>query len=355
MATRERTRSIVRVPTLMKVGAVLLAVALLYRFFDPLVRVLLVLYAAVIVAVAINTIVTHIPLGRRWVVALLGTVLLAALICAIVFGGPLLLEQMRSLTQRTPEFEAQLQILSDKLRAATGLNIDMLTERVRTAMLRFFGSSDMLGQAKGAFSVLLLPLLVLFGGLFAAASPNDRLLVPALRVVPRRQRAQVRRMFDLLGGRLGAWIRGQLFSMAAVGLLAVIVLTLLDVPYALLLGLLNGLTEFIPLAGPWMGGVPAVAIAALDDPVKGVWTAVAMFGIQLTEANLITPFAMSKVVKVHPFVTLFALFLFGSLFGLLGMLLALPLVLLIWTIVEVFWVEGTIETDHDRIAPVVEE
>jgi predicted PurR-regulated permease PerM len=262
---------------------------------------------------------------------------------------------MRSLTQRTPEFEAQLQILSDKLRAATGLNIDMLTERVRTAMLRFFGSSDMLGQAKGAFSVLLLPLLVLFGGLFAAASPNDRLLVPALRVVPRRQRAQVRRMFDLLGGRLGAWIRGQLFSMAAVGLLAVIVLTLLDVPYALLLGLLNGLTEFIPLAGPWMGGVPAVAIAALDDPVKGVWTAVAMFGIQLTEANLITPFAMSKVVKVHPFVTLFALFLFGSLFGLLGMLLALPLVLLIWTIVEVFWVEGTIETDHDRIAPVVEE
>jgi predicted PurR-regulated permease PerM len=355
MATRERARSLIRMPMSLKLGAVLLAVALTYRFFDPLARVLLVVYAAVIVAVAINTIVQHIPLGRRWVVALIGAAILTGLVCAIVFGGPLLLEQLRSLSRRTPEFEAQLQILSDKLRAATGINVDLLNERARTALLQLFGNGDVLGQARGVFSIALLPLLVLFGGLFAVASPNNRLLVPALRAVPRARRAQVRRMFDLLGARLSAWIRGQLLSMAAVGFLAILALSLLGVPYALLLGLLNGLTEFIPLAGPWMGGIPAVAIAALEDPSKGVWTALAMFGIQLTEANLITPFAMAKVVKVHPFITLFALFLFGSLFGLLGMLLALPLVLLIWTVVEVFWVEGTLEADRDRIAPVVEE
>ena len=75
----------------------------------------------------------------------------------------------------------------------------------------------------------------------------------------------------------------------------------------------------------------------------------------MTEANLITPFTMSKVAKVHPFITLFALFLFGSLFGFIGMLLALPLVMLLWTLFQVFWVEGAIDTDHDRIAPVVEE
>jgi predicted PurR-regulated permease PerM len=140
-----------------------------------------------------------------------------------------------------------------------------------------------------------------------------------------------------------------------VGTLATIVLTLLGVPYSLLLGILNGFTEFIPIAGPWMGGVPAVAIAALEEPTKGIWTALAMFGIQLAEANLIMPLAMSKVADVHPFVTLFALFVFGSLFGFLGMLLALPLVPLIWTVVQVFWVEGAIDTDRDRIAPVVEE
>ena len=72
----------------------------------------------------------------------------------------------------------------------------------------------------------------------------------------------------------------------------------------------------------------------------------ALFGVQMTEANLITPFTMSKVAKVHPFVTLFALFLFGSMFGLLGMLLALlPMVMLLWTLFQVFWVEGAIDTD----------
>jgi predicted PurR-regulated permease PerM len=173
--------------------------------------------------------------------------------------------------------------------------------------------------------------------------------------VPRGPRDQLRRVLDLLGERLSAWIRGQLIAMAAVGTLATIALTLIGVPYALLLGLLNACTEFIPIAGPWMGGLPAVAIATMDDPTKGLWTAFAMFGIQLTEINLITPYTMSKVVDVHPLVTLFALFTFGSIFGFLGMLLALPMVLLIWTLLQVFWIEGAIETDHDRIADVVEE
>jgi predicted PurR-regulated permease PerM len=347
-----------RLPSLLKLGAMLLAVLLLFRFFDQLARVLLVLYGAAIVAVAINRIVQRLPLERRWVVALIGLSILALLISGIVFGGPLLLEQLRGIAKRAPEFEQQLQTLSHRFRQATGLNVGTLHLRVTSILRSLFGGEDgagMMGQAKGAASMLVLPLLVLVGGLFAVANPNDKLLVPALRAVPRERRDQVRRVLDLLSDRLGSWIHGQLIAMAAVGTLATIALTIIGVPYALLLGVLNAFTEFIPIAGPWMGGVPAVAIATLDDPRKGVWTAIAMFGIQLTEMNLITPFTMSKVADVHPLVTLFALFAFGSIFGFLGMLLALPLVLLLWTVIQVFWVEGAIETDHDRIADVVEE
>jgi predicted PurR-regulated permease PerM len=309
--------------------------------------------------VAINAIVQWLPLERRWVVALIGLLILALLLTAVIVGGPLLLEQLRGIAQRSPEFEQQLQNLTQKIRQATGLNIGPLHLRVSSILRSLFGGEDggggMIGQAKGAVGMLLVPLLVLVGGLFAVASPNDRLLVPTLRAVPRGRRDQARRVLDLLGERLSAWIRGQLIAMAAVGTLATIALTLIGVPYALLLGLLNALTEFIPIAGPWMGGLPAVAIAMMDDPTKGLWTAIAMFGIQLTEINLITPYTMSKVVDVHPLVTVFALFTFGSIFGFLGMLLALPLVLLIWTLLQVFWIEGAIETDHDRIADVVEE
>jgi len=333
----------------------LLIVLLAYHFFEPLAHVFLIGYAAAIVAVALNLIVRRLPLERRWVVAGVGILLVGSIAAALWFGGPLLLHQLRSVAQRTPEFEQQLQALTARIRSSTGLNVGPLNQRATQALRKVFGGDDVLDQARGAVAMMLLPLLVLFGGLFAAANPNDRLLVPVLRVVPRKQRNAVRRAFELLGDRLSAWIQGQLIAMASVGILVTIVLLIIGVPYALLLGVINTFTEFIPLAGPWMGAIPAVAIAALEDPHKGVWTAFGMFAVQMTENNLITPFTMSKVAKVHPFVTLFALFLFGSLFGFLGMLLALPLVMLFWTIIQVFWVEGAIDTDHDRIAPVVEE
>ena len=75
----------------------------------------------------------------------------------------------------------------------------------------------------------------------------------------------------------------------------------------------------------------------------------------MVEANVITPWAMSRNAEIHPFVTLFALLLFGGLFGFLGVLLALPLVILVWTVVQVLWVERAIDTDRDRIAPVARE
>ena len=354
-ATAVRRLEVVRLPTLLKVGGMLLFVLLAFRFFDQIAHVLLILYASAIVAVAFNAIVQRLPMERRWVVALIGLTLLALLVSAIAFGGPLLLEQMRSLAQRGPEFQEQLNALARRIREATGINVGPVNQSAGAALRRLFGGGSMLGQARGAAEVLLIPLLIIAGALFATASPNDRLLVPLLRAVPRERRQQLRRVLDLLGERLGAWMQGQLVAMLAVGTLVTIAMLIIGVPYALLLGLLNACTEFIPIAGPWMGGIPAVAIATLEEPSKGLWAAIAMFAIQLTEINLITPYTMSKIADVHPLITLFALVIFGSLFGFLGMLLALPLVLLTWTMLQVFWVEGAIDTDQDRIAPVVEE
>jgi predicted PurR-regulated permease PerM len=121
------------------------------------------------------------------------------------------------------------------------------------------------------------------------------------------------------------------------------------------LGLIVGLVEFIPVFGPWIGGVPAVLIAFLDDPMKGVWAAVAILAIQQLESYLITPWAMSQAARIHPLITLFALILFGGIFGVLGILLALPIVILIWTVVEVLWVERALGAGDDRLPPVVEE
>jgi predicted PurR-regulated permease PerM len=132
-------------------------------------------------------------------------------------------------------------------------------------------------------------------------------------------------------------------------------MTIIGVPYALMIGIFAGIVEFVPLVGPWVGGLLAVSVASLDDPGKVLWTIIAVLAIQQLESNVITPLVMARAAEIHPFVTLFALLLFGSLFGFLGILLSIPLVLLLWTIIEVLWVERAIDTDEDRIAPVVKE
>jgi predicted PurR-regulated permease PerM len=143
--------------------------------------------------------------------------------------------------------------------------------------------------------------------------------------------------------------------MFGVGVLTTLALFVISVEYALLLGVFMGVMEFIPIVGPWIGGVPAVLIAFLDDPTKGLWALILILAVQQIESQIITPWAMSSQANVHPVITLFALILFGGMFGFLGILLAVPLVLLTGTIIEVLWVEETINADADYIPPVAEE
>jgi len=348
----------IRPQHLYKTAGLLFLFALFYRFFDALTQVFLIAYAAVILAVALNTIVQPIPLQRRWGSALLGVVILGAIGAALWFGVPALVGQIRGFSQQVPQMQEEIHAWGEWLRRQTGLNIEVLSDRSRRYLQRLFGGmqgTDLLGQASSLLEIILLPLIVLFGGLFAVANPNERLLNPVLRAVPRDRRLAFRRMFELLGMRLRGWIKGTLLAMLGVGLLSIGALYLIGVPYALMLGLANGLLEFIPLAGPWVGGLVAVLVAFTDDPSKAVWVALAMLAIQQTEANIITPLAMSRAAEVHPFVTLFALVLFSYLFGFLGLLLAIPLTMLFWTMIEVLWVERAIDTDEDHIAPVVRD
>ena len=213
----------------------------------------------------------------------------------------------------------------------------------------------MIGTARGLIEGLFLPLVLIMGALYATADPNRRLLTPLLRAVPATHRDSFRRLFELLGARLRAWVKGTLLSMLIVGVLVVIGLWAIGVPYALLLAVLSGLAEIVPLIGPWVAGAVVVGVAFLNDPTTALWAALLMLAIQQVESNLITPMVMAKVAEVHPFVTLFSLFLFATLFGFLGILLAIPLVLLIWTVVEVLWVDRALHAGDDAIEPVARE
>lgn len=335
-----------------------LLLALLYRYFEPITRVLLVAFAAGILAVGFNAIVRRIPAKRKWVTGLIGLLIFGLLAAGIYFGGRALIGQLRDFAGEAPEFQQTIQRWEQSVRESTGLNVSLFGKQTQAFVRSAFTGADgqgVVGRAMGLVETVALPLIILFGGLFAVGNPNARLLSPVLRAVPRERRPAFHRMFELLGVRLLGWIKGTLLAMLIIGVLSTAAFYLIGLEYALLLGVWSGLTEFVPIIGPFVGGGTAVITAFLEDSDKALYTAVAVIAIQQLESNLITPLVMAKVADVHPFVTLFALMLFGSLFGFLGILLSLPIVLVVWTVVQVLWVERAIDTDEDRVAPIVEE
>jgi predicted PurR-regulated permease PerM len=328
--------------------------ALLFHFFNTIAQTLLLAYAAGILAVALNAATSRLPLNRKWVAALTGILFLGGVVALLWFGAPAVVSQFRDLAGDLPRIQAQMRQWAEWVHQQTGIRVPLGGGGLQQALPQV-GGGEVLGRAAGLLEVILLVLIVLFGGLYALASPNEHLLTPLLRAVPGSARPAVYRIFDLLGKRLVGWLKGTGMAMVAVGGLSILAFSIIGVPNALALGLLNGAVEFIPIFGPWIGGTAAILVAFIADPVKGAYVAVAALAIQQIEANVITPWAMSREAEVHPFVTLFALLLFGGLFGFLGIFLALPLVIFFWTVIQVLWVERTIDTDQDRIAPVVQE
>jgi predicted PurR-regulated permease PerM len=328
--------------------------ALIFKHFDPLSRMLLIAFIGSILAVAFNAVVQRLPMRRGLALLVVVVATLGGIGVGLWLGVSALISQFRQLIEDFPAIVASAEAWLDE---KFGLDIELMGPRAREILDGILGGSDTARVLSGAFGVLELAamtLLVLVGAFYLVHKPNEQLLTPLMRAVPRDRRPAFRRMFKLMGERLSGWLWGTLMLMIAVGAMGVIALYFLGTPYPLLLGVLMGVTNIVPIVGPWIGGTVAVAVTLFVDPMTALWVAVAVLVIQEIESNIIRPLVMSSSAQIHPFVTLLALLLFGSMFGILGAVLSLPLALAIGTIVQVLWVEETLEAGDDEIEPVVE-
>jgi len=124
---------------------------------------------------------------------------------------------------------------------------------------------------------------------------------------------------------MGGYIRGQGILSLAVGLAAFVSYTLIGLPFALVLSIIAGLMEMIPVFGPVLGAIPALLVALSVDPGKAIWVLVATGVIQMLENAWLVPRIMNHSMGVNPIITILSLVAFSSVFGFPGALLALPL------------------------------
>jgi predicted PurR-regulated permease PerM len=137
-----------------------------------------------------------------------------------------------------------------------------------------------------------------------------------------------------MGRSLGGYVRGVLIAMVLIGVFTGLGLGVLGVPYALLLGVLAGLTEAIPYIGPWLSGAVAVIVSLVTvDPLKAVEVLVLFLLVQQLEGNLVQPLVMSRSVHLDPLLVLVAILIGSELLGLMGAVLAVPFAALLQSLV----------------------
>ncbi|MBF0224405.1 MAG: AI-2E family transporter [Desulfobacterales bacterium] len=157
-----------------------------------------------------------------------------------------------------------------------------------------------------------------------------------LQLVPKDHRESISELITAMETKVGFYITGLGILSLSIGIMALLAYLLIGLPNALVLAVIAGIMEVVPMIGPLIGAIPAAAIALSIAPSKLVWVIVASIFIQAIENNLLAPSVMRKAVGVNPFVSLLALFAFNSLFGIPGALMAIPIAAIIQLLLDHF-------------------
>ncbi|HWN42771.1 MAG TPA: AI-2E family transporter [Thermoanaerobaculia bacterium] len=187
-------------------------------------------------------------------------------------------------------------------------------------------------------------LLIIFLSIYIGSNP-DLYRRGMLHLVPPGARPRAEQVLTAIGMTLRNWLVAQLVAMLVIGVVTTIGLKLLGVQAALPLGIIAGLLEFIPMVGPILSAIPAVAMGFLDSPQKALFVVLLYVGIQFFENHLLIPMLMKEGVDLPPALTIVGLAIMSVVFGFLGMLVAVPLLAAIVVAVKLLYVEDVMGDD----------
>lgn len=302
---------------------------------------LMLLFAGILFAVLLDACTRGleriVPLGRSGRYALVVLVLGSGALVALGWGLVSLPAQVQGLIS---VMDVQLTVLEREL---AGFGIDLFGPDGRQDLSHFLSDPGRLfGHVQyavsGAYGAVMNTIVVVCLGLFFAGQP-DAYREGALLLVPRGARPRVRSVLNEMGQMLRSWLLGQLVRSAVVAVLLGLAFQLLGVASAPLLGLQAGAANFIPYLGPLIAAFPVALVAMPLGLPTLVWVMAIYFSIQTIEGFVIAPLIQKGAVNLAPAWTLFAIVIFGAMFGALGVALAAPVFAITRVAVLRFYVE----------------
>jgi putative permease len=186
-----------------------------------------------------------------------------------------------------------------------------------------------------AIALVLIPFMTFF-----LLKDGRRLKNSFIQVMPNRYFETAISLLHKIECQLGRYIRGQMLVSLCIGTLAVTALAILKVPYFFLIGAAAGLANMIPYFGPIVGAIPAVILNVIDKGSLGAAlpVIVAFLIIRLIDDTLVSPNILGRSLHIHPLLVIIVIFTGGEMFGIMGLLLCIPVTGIIKvTIQEVIW------------------
>lgn len=261
-----------------------------------------------------------------------------------VFFIPELADNIRELMETLPELMAEYEHIfnnilssirtsnwSDDIKSAIFSEIENKTASVQKILIGILENGlSIIVDIVRIFIDLTIAMIITY----YIIKDSDRFRDYALSLLPRRWRNGIAGLGKEINRILEGFIQGQLLTAFILGIMEILGLMLIRLKYPLVLGMLGGIGNVIPYFGPFIGVIPALAVALTISPMKAVWTVVVFIAAQQIDNNFISPKIIEGKLGLHPVATIFAVLVGGEFFGILGMLLAVPVMAILRAVIN---------------------
>ncbi|MCM3773677.1 MULTISPECIES: AI-2E family transporter [Priestia] len=261
-------------------------------------------------------------------------VIIGALAIIISSVIPPLKDQIQRLIDNIPELTHDVQHavtnLSNNRYVEQGLqsantDLDKLSKDASKHLSKYVsGFSSGIVNFVGTITEIILSVAVLPFILFYLLKDGKNLPNYIVKLLPNRSRSEAKFILADMNHALSAYIRGQIFVAICIGVLLFIGYLIIGLDYALLLAIIAMVTNVVPYLGPIIAIIPAIIIAFITSPFMLVKLAIVWAVVQLLEGKVISPQIMGRSLAIHPITVIFVILTAGNLFGIIGIILAVP-------------------------------
>jgi predicted PurR-regulated permease PerM len=334
---------LIRFSTQAKVITIALIVAITLYFFHAVEHILAPFIAAIITAYVfgplVNLLERRTKLSRGLWIAALYVLAFAAIYGFFTAFWPRIVQQVTGLVALIPTLANQLRSFfegREQIEPVTGLVINLAP--IEEQIITFLGETG--GRLSGSvprlvFSALetVIFLLAYLIVTFYLLLQSDKLGAWVVGLIPAQYRNEIVGLGQQVDGVFAAYIRGQLILIVLMSVLLYIPLSILQVPYALVIAVVSGVLEVIPIIGPWSAAAIAMSVALFQPETPFGWSNIVVAGVlglsyltlRIIEEHFILPQVMGPLVSLHPAVVIFALLSGGAIAGPFGLFISIPI------------------------------